>query len=77
MKKNNQFIEGTSGSSPRRLPIFRGYTIDVRLREFRKLQYGKKSEFIPFYSGKGLDLLQALNEEGIDYNPLTGELERL
>ena len=77
MKKKKQFIEGTSGTSPRRLPVFRGYTIDVRLREFRKLQYGKKSEFIPFYSEKGFGLLQALSEEGINYNPLTGELERI
>lgn len=37
----------------RQLPIFRGYTVDVRLFEFRKVVRGKRPVFIPFNSPKG------------------------
>jgi len=46
--------------SVRILPTFKGYTIDLRLREFRKAIYGEKLEFIPFNSPKGEKLLEAL-----------------
>ena len=46
--------------SPRRLPEFNGYTVDFRLREFRKVVYGKSIEFIPFESRKGKKLLQKI-----------------
>ena len=39
-----------------RLPEFRGYTIDHRLREFRRLVFGEMPEFIPFQSEKGREL---------------------
>jgi hypothetical protein len=44
------------------LPTFRGYTIDVRLQEFRKadLDQGFMGlEFIPFHSEAGRALLEA------------------
>lgn len=43
----------------RALPTFRGYTVDVRLREFRKVIVGRRPEFIPFDSRKGFRLLLA------------------
>jgi hypothetical protein len=51
---------GMIRDSPRRLPEFNGYTIDFRLREFRKVKYGKSIEFIPFESRKGKKLLQKI-----------------
>lgn len=50
--------------SPRVLPIFRGYTVDERLQEFRKMIYGKKPEFIPFSSEKGQILLGKRGRSG-------------
>jgi hypothetical protein len=41
------------------LPVFRGYTVDVRLREFRKISRTEPWEFIPFDSPKGRRLLRA------------------
>lgn len=46
--------------SPIKLPEFNGYTIDFRLREFRKVIYGKNIEFIPFESRKGKKLLRKI-----------------
>ena len=46
-----------------KLPTFNGYTVDNRLREFRKL-YGKRLEFIPFDSRRGRTLLKALQAKG-------------
>ena len=48
--------------SPRRLPEFLGYTVDERLREFRKVVYGKSIEFIDFDSPKGIRLLKKYKE---------------
>ena len=39
------------------LPTFKDYTVDERLREFRKVKYGKPLEFVPFTSVKGRKLL--------------------
>lgn len=44
--------------SPYKLPEFQGYTIDFRLREFRKVEYGKGIEFVPFESEDGIKLLR-------------------
>ncbi len=41
----------------RKLDEFKGYTVDFRLHEFRKLIYGKHCEFVPFHSPKGRKLL--------------------
>jgi len=42
----------------RELPSFKGYTVDEKLREFRKAEFGKALEFIPFDSPKGRELLR-------------------
>lgn len=40
------------------LPIFKGYTVDERLREFRKVDFSIPSiEFVSFSSEKGRKLL--------------------
>ena len=45
--------------TPRKLPIFMGYTVDERLREFRKVDIVIRAiEFIPFESDKGQDILR-------------------
>ena len=41
----------------KKLPLFRGYTVDLRLSEFRKIKMDKLPEFIPFISDKGARLL--------------------
>ena len=41
----------------RRLPTFHGYTIDVRLKEFRKAEWDRLPEFIAFESEVGRKIL--------------------
>ena len=41
----------------RRLPTFQGYTIDVRLKEFRKVEWDRLPEFIAFESEVGRKIL--------------------
>lgn len=40
----------------RKLSTFRGYTIDLRLEQFRKIKMGEKPEFIPFQTPEGQKL---------------------
>ena len=40
-----------------KLPTFKGYTVDSRLKEFRKLVYWKSFEIVPFNTPKGRNLL--------------------
>jgi hypothetical protein len=42
------------------LPTFKGYTVDMRLREFRKATLGQKLEFITFDSPEGKKLFAEL-----------------
>ena len=50
----------------RKLPIFKGYTVDLRLQEFRKIEPDKLPEFIPLLSDKGARLFYEFRqtEEG-------------
>lgn len=41
------------------LPTFQGYTVDVRLKEFRKADLRQGIEFVSFGSPKGEKLLEA------------------
>lgn len=45
------------------LPKYKGYTVDERLKEFRKLQFGKNFEFISFESSRGEELLSQYRKE--------------
>lgn len=58
----------------RKLPIFKGYTVDERLGEFRKLEYGKEIEYIPFSSEKGKLLLAEYQDRKRGAGLLTKEL---
>ena len=49
----------------RKLKTFNGYTVDLRLQEFRKVPYGKLPEFIAFTSTKGQKLLAQMHEEAM------------
>jgi hypothetical protein len=49
-----------SERKPRELETFKGYTVDHRLKEFRKAEAGKTLEFIPFDSKKGQELLKQM-----------------
>lgn len=46
----------------RELVVFKGYTVDERLGEFRKINFGEMPEFIPFDSPRGQELLRDLAE---------------
>jgi hypothetical protein len=48
------------------LPVFKGYTVDLRLQEFRKIEMDKLPEFIPLLSDKGARLFYEFRqtEEG-------------
>lgn len=50
----------------RLLPVFKGYTVDMRLQEFRKIEMDKLPEFISFLSDKGARLFHEFRqtEEG-------------
>lgn len=50
----------------RALPVFKGYTVDFRLQEFRKIEIDKLPEFVPMLSDKGAKLFFEfrLTEEG-------------
>ena len=46
------------------LPTFKGYTIDVKLRQFRKVSHGEQPniDFIDFDSERGRQLLKEVRE---------------
>jgi hypothetical protein len=44
------------------LPEFKGYTIDRRLREFRRIVFGEMPEFVPFDSEKGKELMAEMRK---------------
>ncbi len=50
----------------RELPVFRGYTVDERLREFRKVEADARPEFISFDSELGRELRHAMIVEAIE-----------
>ncbi len=46
----------------RKLKEFQGFTVDLRLQQFRKVEYGKQLQFIGFASPKGEKLLSQMHE---------------
>ncbi len=44
------------------LPVFKGYTVDFRLQEFRRIETGKLPEFVPLLSDKGSRLFYEFRE---------------
>ena len=53
-------------TEPYQLPTFKGYTVDMRLREFRKADFGQKIEFISFDSPEGKELLGRLKSFALE-----------
>ena len=49
----------------RKLKTFNGYTVDLRLQEFRKVPYDDLPEFIEFTSTKGQKLLSEMHEQAM------------
>ena len=47
---------------PFEIPTFKGYTIDPRLKQFRKVIPQEAIEFIDFNSEKGQELLDEMRE---------------
>ena len=46
------------------LPTYKGYTVDLRVKEFRKVELDQWPEFVPFNSDRGFKLFtEWLNEE--------------
>lgn len=46
------------------LPKFKGYTVDERLKQFRKVDHDKPSiDFVNFDSDEGQELLEEMGEE--------------
>ena len=48
---------------PNFLKTFKGYTVDLRLQQFRKVPLDELPEFIDFASPKGKKLLAQMHEE--------------
>ena len=60
------------------LPVFKGYTVDMRLQEFRKVPLDDFPEFVPFLSDKGAKLFYEFRqmEEGLkELNRFLGRSE--
>jgi hypothetical protein len=51
------------------LEVFKGYTVDPRLKEFRKLIYGKKFEILSFDSPTGKRMLAEYEKKGGSREP--------
>ena len=66
------YIERDNG--PRSLPTYKGYTIDVRCREFRKIERDMLPEFHSFRSDVGDTLLAELRHVLPDGLTLKDEL---
>jgi hypothetical protein len=46
----------------RKLKEFLGYTVDLRLQQFRKVEFGKSMDFIDFQSQEGRKLLAQMHQ---------------
>jgi len=60
----------------RKLPVFKGYTVDMRLQEFRKIEMDKLPEFVPFLSDKGAKLFYEFHQTEEGHNELNRFLGR-
>lgn len=62
MSNADEFTDYVIIGRCRTLPTFRGYTVDTRCREFRKIDSGPMTgwEFIDFDSARGEELLVEL-----------------
>ena len=49
--------------TPKMLPVFKGYTVDLRLRQFRKAVLDETLEFIDFDTEEGEKLLSEMTKQ--------------
>lgn len=54
-----------------KLPEWNGWTIDIRLKQFRKV--GESIEFVDFRSDKGYEIFKAYCEDQYKYHMETGQ----
>ncbi len=57
------------------LPVYKGYSVDSRLRQFRKARIGKRVEFIDFDSAEGIALYWEMSHLGKSFEPADHETE--
>lgn len=55
----------------KQLPVFEGWTVDVRLRQFRRGEYPRAFEFVSFDSAPGKELLSRWIDSGRAPSELT------
>jgi len=57
--------ESVEGSLPglRILKTFNGFTVDLRLQQFRRMKYGQTQQIIAFSSPEGNKLLAQMHEK--------------
>jgi len=55
------------------LPVYKGYSVDSRLRQFRKARIGKMVEFIEFDSAEGIALYWEMRHLGRSFEPADHE----
>lgn len=58
--KRTRFTDYQVVNGVTKLPIINGYTVDTRLKEFRRMEYDKHCEFIPFDSEQGAEFLDEI-----------------
>ena len=76
----NNINENSIRSGMRVLPVFKDYTVDVRLRQFRKANPVKRLEFVDFSSPEGDDLLEeylgTLDENSAEFKEIAAYLTK-
>ena len=74
----NNINENCIRGGMRALPVFKGYTVDVRLRQFRKANPETGVYFIDFASAEGDDLLEeylgTLDEDSAEFKEIAAYL---
>lgn len=74
----NNINENSVRSGMRALPVFKGYTVDVRLRQFRKANPETGIQSIDFASPQGDDLLEeylgTLDEKSAEFKEIAAYL---
>ena len=55
-------VDMAERKTPFELPTFKGYTIDARLKQFRKVSLDRTIEFLDFGSEEGQKLLNEIRE---------------
>ena len=71
---DQEYIPAEEFVGGRRLPMYKGYTVDYRLKEFRKAGGDWGIEFVPFSSEAGDALLTEMIQKGFVPDKILSEL---